>query len=154
MIYIYFFFFLIKCLLVQEIGAFSTGPKENITLFSYTSVYPSWPHQVTGALPNGTIELSSMPEVKEEAHSDTSSLQVNQNGDDKSAMPTLEEELTSVIQAVRDLPPSLPSICFFTFLNTYQGLVFDNIPIWIWMIFFIFHFFHKSSLYTPLNSMV
>ncbi|KAK3741826.1 hypothetical protein RRG08_018526 [Elysia crispata] len=77
---------------------------------------------VTGALPNGTIELSSMPEVKEEAHSDTSSLQVNQNGDDKSVTPVLEEELTSVIQAVRDLPPSLPSICFFTFLNTYQGL--------------------------------
>ncbi|RUS83540.1 hypothetical protein EGW08_008719 [Elysia chlorotica] len=78
---------------------------------------------VTGALPNGNIELSSMPEVKEEACDATSSSEVTVNGqDNKGGLPLLEEELASAIKAVRELPPSLPSICFFTFLNTYQGL--------------------------------
>ncbi|CAG5136516.1 unnamed protein product [Candidula unifasciata] len=35
---------------------------------------------------------------------------------------SIEEELSAAIKALRDLPPCLPSICFFTFLNTYQGL--------------------------------
>ncbi|GFR93386.1 TAF5-like RNA polymerase II p300/CBP-associated factor-associated factor 65 kDa subunit 5L [Elysia marginata] len=82
---------------------------------------------VKGALLNGNIELNAMPEVKEEAGSDAvlaslSSQAAPQGSQDKGSGQSLEEELTSAIKAVRDLPPSLPSICFFTFLNTYQGL--------------------------------
>lgn len=79
---------------------------------------------ITGALPNGNIELNAMPEIKEEVSSSapTLSQEADAGDQDRPTGRTLEEELASAIKAVRELPPSLPSICFFTFLNTYQGL--------------------------------
>jgi len=38
-----------------------------------------------------------------------------------------EQELMDAIQAVKELPPCLPSICLFMFLNTYQGLCSSTI---------------------------
>ena len=71
-----------------------------------------------GALTSGNVELTALPEVKEEESGEP---QLLVNGQDKPVGQTLDDELTAVIKAVRELPPSLPSICFFTFLNTYQG---------------------------------
>ncbi|GFO46183.1 taf5-like RNA polymerase ii p300/cbp-associated factor-associated factor 65 kda subunit 5l [Plakobranchus ocellatus] len=84
---------------------------------------------VTSSLSNGKIELSAMPEEKE-ADPSMAAPETASNSQDKigevdraqARQHTLEEELASAIKEMHDLPPSLPSICFFTFLNTYQGL--------------------------------
>jgi hypothetical protein len=31
------------------------------------------------------------------------------------------KQLMQLFKEVRELPPSLPSICFYTFINAYQG---------------------------------
>ncbi|CAL1538474.1 unnamed protein product [Lymnaea stagnalis] len=82
-----------------------------------------------GGLINGRIEMEALPEVCDESQLDRN----NQTADGLATLDkphpelTLEEELSAAIKAVRELPPCLPSICFFTFLNTYQGLCSANI---------------------------
>uniref|UniRef100_A0A0B7A1T6 TFIID subunit TAF5 NTD2 domain-containing protein n=1 Tax=Arion vulgaris TaxID=1028688 RepID=A0A0B7A1T6_9EUPU len=66
-----------------------------------------------------SVEIDSVPEVLEDSKEEVQSIEAVAAPERER---TLEEELAAAIKAVRDLPPCLPSICFFTFMNTYQGL--------------------------------
>ncbi|XP_059144667.1 TAF5-like RNA polymerase II p300/CBP-associated factor-associated factor 65 kDa subunit 5L isoform X2 [Physella acuta] len=77
--------------------------------------------QAEGVFNKGKIELKPLPEVQEESQIQPE-ITAQPVGDGPPGELSLEEELSAAIKAVRDLPPCLPSICFFTFLNTYQGL--------------------------------
>ena len=83
---------------------------------------------------NGHVELTGIPdfqddlvEVKKEVKvevmefGETQDESKTEEAESSESSQSLEEQLDSAIKAVRELPPCLPSICCYTFLNTYQG---------------------------------
>lgn len=79
--------------------------------------------QSGGLITRDAVEIEPIPEIMEASQENVlQALPPNRTGDANPERElTLEEELSAAVKAVRDLPPCLPSICFFTFLNTYQG---------------------------------
>ncbi|KAH9489954.1 TAF5-like RNA polymerase II p300/CBP-associated factor-associated factor 65 kDa subunit 5L [Bulinus truncatus] len=79
--------------------------------------------QVDGVLSGNKLEMEPFSEAHEEYQAQKVGPPLSVSVvDGHQPEPTLEEELAAAIKAVRELSPCLPSICFFTFLNTYQGL--------------------------------
>lgn len=63
---------------------------------------------------DGKLDLAEgMPTTKEEVEKTEEELE------DTEAYKALRQ----LFKQVRELPPSLPSICFYTFINAYQGWV-------------------------------
>ncbi|KAK6960289.1 TAF5-like RNA polymerase II p300/CBP-associated factor-associated factor 65 kDa subunit 5L [Biomphalaria glabrata] len=86
--------------------------------------------QDAGAVCGSKLEMKQLPDVLAESQLiKESPASVAPVIDGQQQEPTLEDELAVAIKAVRELPPCLPSICFFTFLNTYQGLCSSTISI-------------------------
>uniref|UniRef100_A0A2C9LWN5 TFIID subunit TAF5 NTD2 domain-containing protein n=1 Tax=Biomphalaria glabrata TaxID=6526 RepID=A0A2C9LWN5_BIOGL len=78
--------------------------------------------QNAGVVCGSKLEMKQLPDVLAESQViKESPASVAPVIDGQQQEPTLEDELAVAIKAVRELPPCLPSICFFTFLNTYQG---------------------------------
>lgn len=79
--------------------------------------------QENGSQLHNAIELDSEPLVSQDTVEPVQAAASVQPGDPQQNELGLMEELEAAIKAMRELPPCLPSICFFTFLNTYQGSV-------------------------------
>ncbi|XP_005109591.1 TAF5-like RNA polymerase II p300/CBP-associated factor-associated factor 65 kDa subunit 5L [Aplysia californica] len=88
---------------------------------------------VTKSESSGQLELQPFSDMDTETTSvgdtptDVTVKTEASQGEQPQQEQSLEEELSAAISAVRGLPPCLPSICFFTFLNTYQGLCSSTI---------------------------
>ncbi|BFZ21101.1 hypothetical protein BsWGS_24140 [Bradybaena similaris] len=83
--------------------------------------------QENGSQLHSAIELDSEPLVSQDTVEPVQAAASAQPGEPQENELSLMEELEAAIKAMRELPPCLPSICFFTFLNTYQGLCASTI---------------------------